>query len=278
MTGLRCSAGSIASIFSIFLLLGCAGVVSAPQSNQGKSTADPRPVHDHETNEALAILWEMAEFLVRQPRMSLSADVSYDVVQSSGQKLEFGSTRRIAMRRPDRFRLLGQPRDGAALIVYFDGRRISTAIPEERIYASIEVPGTLAQATDYLVDEVGVPAPLADLLHPSFYADVSAGIESGILIGEEWVGDVRCEHLAFRGAEVDFQVWIQMEKARLPKRIVIGYRKQEGAPQFSANLTHWDLSPDLPDELFIFTPPPGAIEVTLGEMAERMDATQGGRQ
>jgi hypothetical protein len=44
----------------------------------------------------------MASFLAKAPRLSVTADCSYDVVQDSGQKIEFGEVRAITLRRPDR--------------------------------------------------------------------------------------------------------------------------------------------------------------------------------
>jgi hypothetical protein len=41
---------------------------------------------------------------------------------------------------------------------------------------------------------------------------------------------------------------------------VITYKKAEGQPQFWAQFSDWNLSPDIPDSLFVFTPPEGAAK------------------
>src|SRR5262249_39263497 len=47
----------------------------------------------------------MASFLAKAPRLSVTVDSSYDVVQDSGEKIEFGEIRTLALRRPDRVRI-----------------------------------------------------------------------------------------------------------------------------------------------------------------------------
>ena len=49
----------------------------------------------------------------------------------------------------------------------------------------------------------------------------------------------------------------------LPRRVVITYRQELGQPQFRADLTAWDLAPDLPESLFGFTPPEGGERVPI---------------
>jgi hypothetical protein len=44
---------------------------------------------------------------------------------------------------------------------------------------------------------------------------------------------------------------------------VITYKNAEGQPQFWAQLSDWNLSPDVPDSLFVFTPPEGASKIAF---------------
>ena len=72
------------------------------------------------------------------------------------------------------------------------------------------------------------------------------------------IADVPCDHLAVRTAGgVDFQVWIAQGSEPLPRRIVITYKDEHGQPQFWADLSNWNLAPDVFDALFAFTPPYG---------------------
>ncbi|PYP91248.1 MAG: hypothetical protein DMD34_16065, partial [Gemmatimonadetes bacterium] len=66
-----------------------------------------------EEDRAAARLEAMASFLARTPRLSVTIDSAYDVVQESGQKVQFGERRVVALRRPDRARVDVTRRDGS---------------------------------------------------------------------------------------------------------------------------------------------------------------------
>ena len=60
---------------------------------------------------------------------------------------------------------------------------------------------------------------------------------------------------------VDFQVWVAQGSQPLPRRIVITYKEETGQPQFWADLSNWNLAPEVSDTLFTFTPPDGADRI-----------------
>jgi len=66
-----------------------------------------------------------AEFLAKAQRFSVKADISYDVIQDSGQKLEFGASRTITVKRPDRISVDIVDRDGTKRGFRFDGKQIA---------------------------------------------------------------------------------------------------------------------------------------------------------
>ena len=85
----------VVAAWSLTLLL-----LSAPVRAQQTSAANPEI-----DEQALAVLKRMAEFLTQAQRFSVTVDTGFDVVQDSGQKIEFGETRQIVLRRPDRVRI-----------------------------------------------------------------------------------------------------------------------------------------------------------------------------
>jgi hypothetical protein len=60
---------------------------------------------------------------------------------------------------------------------------------------------------------------------------------------------------------VDFQVWVAQGSQPLPRRIVITYKDEPRQPQFWADLSNWNLAPEVSDALFTFTPPEGADRI-----------------
>ena len=142
--------------------------------------------------EALQALKRMSDFLAVQKRFSFTADVGYDVRQTGGQLLEFGGSRKVAVRRPDRIRIDARRRSGEASVLTFDGQDLSIDLPDEKAYVSVKKPGSIDTALDYLVDDLGAPAPLADLVHANLYAEIGDAVESGLPIDDAWFGERHC--------------------------------------------------------------------------------------
>jgi hypothetical protein len=84
---------------------------------------------------------------------------------------------------------------------------------------------------------------------------------SARLVDENTLNGVATDHVALRGDTADLQLWIARTGDPLPQRLVITYRLEEGQPQFAANFSGWNLSPDVSDSVFTFTPAEGAQEI-----------------
>jgi len=218
------------------------------------------------TDDAIESLERAADFLAAQSSFSVIADVSFDVQQSDGRLLEFGSRREIALRRPDRFRVREARRDGDARTIYFDGTTLSMDLPGHRAFVQIERPGTLYAALDHLMKDVGAPVPLADLFSENLAAPLVKKISSGYFVGPSEVAGRPCEHVAFRLPEVDVQLWIEQGDRPLIARIVISQKLDAGNPQFRATLHDWDLEPEAPDSLFQFEPAEGSERLAVGAL------------
>jgi hypothetical protein len=244
----------------------CSGQ-SGPSSEGPESFPSPE-AGSAETLRAIASLRKMSDFLATHSTLRFEAEIHYDAIQTSGQKIEFGSHRRITMRRPDRIRVEITHHEGSDELVTFDGRRLSAAAPGYHAYASTEFTGTVPEVLDHLVNEYRFASPLSDLLREDLADVVEGRAVSGRRIGVVSIAGKRCEHLAFRGDRVDLQIFIEEGEVPIPVRIVIDYPEEEGAPQFRARLGSWELQPELPDSLFRLRPPVGAQRVPFEELLD----------
>jgi hypothetical protein len=68
------------------------------------AAAHAQPEQEAIDPAAVAALERMAERLASLRALRVEAEVEYDAVQRDGQSIEFGSTREVAVRRPDRLR------------------------------------------------------------------------------------------------------------------------------------------------------------------------------
>jgi hypothetical protein len=211
--------------------------------------------------EAMAILKRMAEFLAQTPQFSVKLRVGYDVVQTSGQKIEFGERRKLTLRRPDRLRIEHEQSDGDQGFVVFDGKDITVFGAAQNIYAQASKPGDIDGAITYFVRDLGMRLPLALLFVARLPAEIERRVESADYVEKSVITDVPTHHLAARTAGVDFQVWVAEGDKPLPQRVVITYQDTEGEPQFWAEFSDWNLAPATPESLFVFTPPEGAERI-----------------
>ena len=235
----------------VFLIGMCAG------------TPTPSPAASARDAQAMTILQRMADFLSRAQHFSVTAEIGFDVVQASGEKLEFGETRQFVIRRPDRARVDITKRDGATSGFRFDGQEIAVFNTRENVYATAAKPGTLDEAIAYFLNDLDMRFPLADLFSTQLAEALAAKVRSAYNVGPERIMGVPCEHIALRGDQTDMQLWIAQGDQPLPCRLVITYRTAEGQPQFWAQFSDWNLSPDVSDAQFAFTPSEGAAKIAF---------------
>jgi hypothetical protein len=73
------------------------------------------------------------------------------VVQTDGQKIEFGETRRVSLARPDRLRIEEVASDGLSDLALFDGKQITVLSADDNVYAQAPQPPSLEDALVYYV-------------------------------------------------------------------------------------------------------------------------------
>jgi hypothetical protein len=141
-------------------------------------------------------------------------------------------------------------------------RNKSVYTENKNVYATVSKQGTLDQAIKYAVDDLKIRVPLAMMLLSTLPSELDNLVVSADYVETTTITDVPCDHLAVRTARgVDFQVWVAQGSEPLPRRVVITYKDETGQPQFWADLSNWNLAPEVSDALFTFTPPDGADRI-----------------
>ena len=59
---------------------------------------------------------------------------------------------------------------------------------------------------------------------------------------------MKCTHLAFRGSEVDWQIWIEDGDKPLPRKFILTSKKVAGEQEFAVLIRNWGRSAEV-DEL-----------------------------
>jgi hypothetical protein len=247
------------------------------QEGKAPPPAPPSKVED----KAMTIIKRMAAVLSQAKQFSFTADVGFDVVQDSGQKIEFGETRNFVVRRPDDIRVDVTKRDGSVSGFVFDGKQIAVFNVQDKVYATVAKPGTIDEAIDYFTENLDMRMPLGELVSSDLPQLLQERSYEAEYVGQATIAGVLCDHVAQRRERADVQLWIAKGDQPLPRRLVITYTLAEGQPQFWAQFSDWNLTPEVPDTLFAFTPPAGAVKIAFAPRRPGGSATpeqKGGAQ
>lgn len=251
-----------------------AGSAAATAAGQRDSTAQAR-----------IILMGMATFLSKAPRASVVMHGTYDVVQPSREKLEFGEMRKITLSRPDnRLRVEGARSDGSQVLTVFDGKAITLIDYGSNVYATAPQTGGLDESIIHFVRDLGVQMPLAALLLTRAPEELNARVRSIDYIEKTSLYGAPAHHLAGRTDSVDVQIWIADGDAPVPQRVVLTYRTEPGVPQFRAQFSGWNFAPAISDATFSAAVPDVGQKVSfLGQLqrvtpATRAAKTKGGKR
>jgi hypothetical protein len=262
---MRISTAATAIAVALILAMGAA------RSSQGKS-APSKPAVDP---EAISALHKMGEFLRNQQTFAVQARQTTDDVLPSGQKVQYGGTVDMKVRRPDHLRMdiQGDRRNEHML---FDGKTFTVFGERLGFYAQFPAQGTLADLKEVLEKRYGVDLPLADLFYWGTERDGTKDLTAATRIGVSNVDGFTCDHYAFRQKDVDWELWIEQGGRPVPRKQVITTMTDRSKPQHSMVL-NWDLSPKLEDQMFAFVPPATAHKIEF-DISGRPAPKTGGAQ
>lgn len=203
-----------------------------------------------------ALFMEMAKKLAEADQFSVSMFMSYDVVQKSGEKIEFSEQRDIIIVRPDHLRNVAIQSDGDKNLLIADGKIITIYSESENVFCRISHAGTVDEQIRYAGGNLGIRIPLARMLLSSLPAELQKLKFEAQYVEKDILSSPPSDHIFARSDDVDCQVWIAGDK--LPRRIVLTYKNEPGQPQFRADFTNWNMTPKIAETTFVFTPPEGA--------------------
>jgi hypothetical protein len=209
------------------------------------------------------LLKEMAAYIGSASAFILHADITFDHVLPSGQKLQFSAAQEIVLQRPGRLFVewngdLGDRR------FWYDGKSVTLWDAATPFYASAVAPPVIDGMLDQLVPKLDFAPPLADFLYSDPYQTVRGNIQYGFDLGQNDVNGRNCRTLAFVGKDIDWQIWIENGPQPTPCKLVITYKTQPAQPQFTVLFKDWDFAPRIDEAVFTPELPPGAEKVPFG--------------
>jgi hypothetical protein len=239
------------------------------------------PMATADEADAKRLLKAMSDYMAAQATYSFDYDATLEVVTDEGQVLGIASSGQLSAVLPNKIHV---SRKGgfANTQMNFDGTTLTVLGENLNVFAQVEIPGTVQHLIDELKDTYQLPLPAADLLLPDSYSVLMDGVTDVKDLGSGVIGGVECDSLAFRAAEVDWQIWIAHGDQPYPCRFTITSKATTGGPQFSIQLSNWKTGSDVTPRDFSFKNTSGAKQVDLdslegaGELPEIFVEQEGG--
>ena len=210
--------------------------------------------------QAQAIVKKSTDYLAGLKQFSVDTQSTIEVVLQSGQKLQFDNGASASVQRPNKL-VARRKGDLVNQVFYYNGKTLSLYNPDDKYYATVAAPDTVEAMLDYARESLDVIVPAGDLLYRNAFEILMGDVKSGFVVGKAVVAGVRCDHLAFRNADVDWQIWIEEGAKPLPRKFVITSTQVAGAPQFAVVMTSWDTAPKLAEAMFAFAPSKDAKKI-----------------
>ena len=130
-----------------------------------------------------------------------------------GQMINYYSSAEVAVHRPDKL-VAKKTGDGPSFDIYYDGRTFGAVDSKLDLYAQMEAPPTLDALVPVVLERTGMQFPYADVLYSDVYRAVTKDLTHAYWVGKTTVEGVACDHLAFAGPGIEWQVWLGPETIR----------------------------------------------------------------
>jgi hypothetical protein len=210
--------------------------------------------------QADRLLKQMSDYIGSADQFTFHADISFDHVLPSGQKLQYSAIEDVAMRRPGGLYVEWHGDLGDRQF-WYDGKSVALYDPAAPFYASEAAPPDIDSMLDSLVPRLDFAPPLTDFLYHDPYQSARRKVQYGIYLGINDVNGRSCHTLAFVEQEIDWQIWIDTGPQLIPCKLVITYKSQPGQPQFIAIFADWNLAPGIAEAIFTPELPSGTERI-----------------
>jgi len=237
--------------FTAMLLLILAG--SGTVALGDESQKDPK---------ALEVLKNMSAYTASLDQFQIKAEVFGDARLDAGLIVSNPSEVSITVDRPNSLHI--KSFDGLnTREIYIQKGQLTLFTSENNFYARATVPEDIKDAMQYVIEELELDVPLADLI----FADSTLALMTAqdtllYLTNKSRIGGVDCHHVAVRGDEIDLQLWVEEGDRPAPRKILMTMKWEGGSPRNTALLEFSKLD-ELDAKTFEFKAPEGAQEINF---------------
>ena len=238
-----------------FGLLAC-GASPPPDAEPAPASPDPH-----------ARVQAMSDLLAAAPALHLTTQELHRWPADNGEWSELEATYDIELWRPDALHIIADG-TGAKEIdhtLIYDGWMLTVESHAAKVFARSAVPPTVDEMLDEVAWRFELPIPAADMLYSSPIDALIADDTEGRFVAQETIEGRACDHFAFVGPTVDWEIWVEADEDPLPCRIDIVHKEMGGPPRSQVVFTSIDLEPAMEEDRFVFEPQEGYREVPAVE-------------
>ena len=201
--------------------------------------------------KAAEILQNMSYYLGSKYEYTYKAEMMFDDVLESKQKVQYNAEETVYLKKPDKF-YVGYVTDIGGYKLWYDAGKATLLEVPVNDYSIATLPSTVDQALNKLKEEYQFTPALSEFLFIDTYKLMTADLISGAYFGISKVMGTNCHHLVFVQKDIDWQIWIEDGKRPIPRKLVITYKNVAESPQFIALIKDWIT--DKPITNFAFKP------------------------
>ena len=247
------------------LLIGACLVGGRASAEQAKTAKPTKTAKMQMEPKAQRVLHEMSDFMSRQKAFEVEVAGTTDALLGNGQKVQFNRNGRVSIKRPNKLRV-DRKGDLVDAQIFYDGKTLTVYARNSNRYAQRPAPPTIEATVSELYDKFDMDLGPGDLLSEHPEKTLTEDALSGKFLGTSTIDGVNTNHIAVRGNEVDWELWVEDGARPLPRKYVITSKTMEqspqyAVPQYAVTLSNWKLVADLPDDTFTFNPPKDAQKI-----------------
>ncbi|WP_435137009.1 DUF2092 domain-containing protein [Formosa sp. A9] len=211
--------------------------------------------------DAVVVLDQMGETIGELTSVSFHLSVANDELNADHNMVKRYKEHDVKMVGPDKM-LVKSHSMGRNRGYWYNGDHITYYAFDENNYITIPAPTNIIEMIDFMNEKFDMDFPAADFFYPSFTDDVLEAFNTISYKGEVELGGQPCYLIHAENDSKLVQLWVTADAYTLPKNFVITYKK-EGNKQYQATFSDWELNPEIPENIFDFTPPYNARLISV---------------
>ena len=211
---------------------------------------------------AIMILNKMGGLIGQLESCNFTLKTSEDVIDIDLGLVKYFTVHQVYLVGPDKM-MVNSRGDKGHRGYWYNGKHLKYYSYSENNFAVLDAPSNILATIDTVHDIYGIEFPAADFFYPTFTIDLLNQYGDIIFVGKSKVDDRDCFHIIASNDLMSIQIWISDDALFLPVKFVVSYYDINPNRQYEATFSDWILNPQLPNEMFEFTPPPTAAKVTI---------------